>query len=190
LNVQHLESLNDIVAQITGVVVRETLPDFVLDRADEIEIIDLPPEDLLQRLKEGKVYVAELAERAKQNFFRTGNLLALREIALRRTAERVDEQMQTYRQIKGVKEVWPAAERIIVCVGANPRSIRLIRAAKRMAAGLHAEWLLSTLRPSSKPSETDMLQLSGRGWPKAWGRSGLSGHKASEDTELHDPECH
>ncbi|MBS1114273.1 MAG: kdpD [Nitrospirae bacterium] len=161
LNVQHLESLNDIVAQITGVVVRETLPDLVLDRADEIEIIDLPPEDLLQRLKEGKVYVAELAERAKQNFFRTGNLLALREIALRRTAERVDEQMQTYRQIKGVKEVWPAAERLLVCVGPNPRSIRLIRAAKRMAAGLHAEWIAAYVEAPHKvkPSESDLRQL-------------------------------
>ena len=186
LNVQHLESLNDIVAQITGVVVRETLPDFVLDRADEIEIIDLPPEDLLQRLKEGKVYVAELAERAKQNFFRTGNLLALREIALRRTAERVDEQMQTYRQIKGVKEVWPAAERIIVCVGANPRSIRLIRAAKRMAAGLHAEWIaLNIEAPATvKPSESDLRQLADHmRLAESLGAETvtLSGQKASEE---------
>ena len=161
LNVQHLESLNDIVAQITGVVVRETLPDLVLDRADEIEIIDLPPDDLLQRLKEGKVYVAELAERARQNFFRTGNLLALREIALRRTAERVDEQMQTYRQTKGVKEVWPAVERLLVCVGPNPRSIRLIRAAKRMAASLRAEWIAAYVEAPHKvkPSESDLRQL-------------------------------
>jgi two-component system sensor histidine kinase KdpD len=186
LNVQHLESLNDIVAQITGVVVRETLPDFVLDRADEIEIIDLPPEDLLQRLKEGKVYVAELAERAKQNFFRTGNLLALREIALRRTAERVDEQMQTYRQIKGVKEVWPAAERIIVCVGANPRSIRLIRAAKRMAAGLHAEWIAVNIEAPAtvKPSESDLRQLAEHmRLAESLGAETvtLSGQKASEE---------
>jgi two-component system sensor histidine kinase KdpD len=104
LNVQHLESLNDVVAQITGIVVRETLPDSVLDRADEIELIDLPPEELLQRLKEGKVYVADLAERARENFFRKGNLLALRELALRRTAERVDAQMQDYRRIKGVRQ--------------------------------------------------------------------------------------
>jgi two-component system sensor histidine kinase KdpD len=95
LNVQHLETLNDVVTQITGVIVRETLPDSVLDRADEIELIDLSPDALLQRLKEGKVYVPELAERARENFFRRGNVLALRELALRRTAERVDAQMRS-----------------------------------------------------------------------------------------------
>ncbi len=94
VNVQHLESLNDVVAQITGINVRETVPDFLLDRADEIELIDLPPDDLLQRLKEGKVYMPELAAAAIENFFRKGNLIALRELALRRTADRVDEQMQ------------------------------------------------------------------------------------------------
>ncbi|MCK7491422.1 MAG: hypothetical protein MZW92_06695 [Comamonadaceae bacterium] len=120
LNVQHLESLNDVVSQITGVVVRETIPDSVLDRADEIELVDLPPEDLLQRLKEGRVYVAELAERAREHFFRKGNLLALRELALRHTAERVDAQMQSYRVVKGVRQIWPAGERIMVCVGPNP----------------------------------------------------------------------
>jgi two-component system sensor histidine kinase KdpD len=161
LNVQHLESLNDVVAQITGIVVRETLPDSVLDRADEIELIDLPPEELLQRLKEGKVYVADLAERARENFFRKGNLLALRELALRRTAERVDAQMQDYRRIKGVREIWPAAERIMVCAGANPRSVRLIRAAKRMAAGLRADWITVYVEAPTavKPSESDLRQL-------------------------------
>jgi two-component system sensor histidine kinase KdpD len=186
LNVQHLESLNDVVAQITGVVVRETLPDFVLDRADEIEIIDLPPEDLLQRLKEGKVYMAELAERARQNFFRKGNLLALREIALRRTAERVDEQMQTYRQTKGVREVWPAAERILVCVGPNPRSIRLIRAAKRMAAGLKADWIAAYVEAPHKvkPSDSDLRQLAEHmRLAESLGAETitLSGQKASEE---------
>jgi two-component system, OmpR family, sensor histidine kinase KdpD len=161
INVQHLESLNDVVAQITGISVRETVPDFLLDRADEIELVDLPPEDLLQRLKEGKVYVPELAAQARQNFFRKGNLLALRELALRRTADRVDEQMQDYREIKGVKEVWPAAERLLVCVGPNPRSIRLIRAAKRMAAGLRAEWIAVYVEAPHKvkPSESDLRQL-------------------------------
>src|SRR4030065_1643663 len=110
LNVQHLESLNDVVAQITGIVVRETLPDSVLDRADEIELIDLPPEELLQRLREGKVYVADLAERARENFFRKGNLLALRELALRRTAERVDEDVLAYRKEHGISAAWPAGE--------------------------------------------------------------------------------
>jgi two-component system sensor histidine kinase KdpD len=161
VNVQHLESLNDVVAQITGIRVRETVPDFLLDRADEIELVDLPPEDLLQRLKEGKVYVPELAARAREFFFRKGNLLALRELALRRTAERVDEQMQSYREVKGVREVWPAAERLLVCIGPNPRSIRLIRAAKRMAAGLRAEWLTVYIEAPHKvkPSENDMRQL-------------------------------
>ncbi len=161
INVQHLESLNDVVTQITGISVRETVPDFLLDRADEIELVDLPPEDLLQRLKEGKVYVPELAAQARQNFFRKGNLLALRELALRRTADRVDEQMQDYREVKGVKEVWPAAERLLVCVGPNPRSIRLIRAAKRMASGLRAEWIAVYVEAPHKvkPSESDLRQL-------------------------------
>ena len=141
VNVQHLESLNDIVRQITGVIVRETLPDSFLDRADEIELIDLPPDDLLQRLKEGKVYIPEQAEKAMEHFFRKGNLIALRELALRRTAEQVDEQMESYRRDAGVQDIWPAAERILVCIGPNPRSIRLIRAARRMAAGLRAEWI-------------------------------------------------
>jgi two-component system sensor histidine kinase KdpD len=161
MNVQHLESLNDVVTQITGINVRETVPDFLLDRADEIELVDLPPDDLLQRLREGKVYVPELAAQARQNFFRKGNLLALRELALRRTAESVDEQMQSYREVKGVKEVWPVAERILVSVGPNPRSIRLIRAAKRMAAGLRAEWIAVYVEAPHKvkPSESDLRQL-------------------------------
>lgn len=161
LNVQHLESLNDVVFQITGVIVRETIPDSVLDRADEIELIDLPPEDLLQRLREGKVYVAELAERAREHFFRKGNLLALRELALRRTAERVDAQMQSYRIDKGVRAVWPAGERIMVCVGPNPRSIQLIRAAKRMASGLRTDWIAVHVEAPSmvKPSEDDLRRL-------------------------------
>jgi len=186
MNVQHLESLNDVVAQITGINVRETVPDFLLDRADEIELVDLPPDDLLQRLKEGKVYVPDLAAKARQNFFRKGNLLALRELALRRTAERVDEQMQSYREVKGVKEVWPAAERILVCVGPNPRSIRLIRAAKRMAAGLRAEWLAVYVEAPHKvrPSENDLRQLAEHmRLAESLGAETvtLSGQKASEE---------
>ncbi len=186
VNVQHIESLNDVVAQITGINVRETIPDFLLDRADEIELIDLPPEELLQRLKEGKVYVAEIADRARKNFFRKGNLLALRELALRRTAERVDVQMQDYRSIKGIKEVWPAAERIMVCIGANPRSIRLIRAAKRMAAGLRADWISVYIEAPTavKPSESDLRQLSDHmRLAESLGAETvtLSGHKASEE---------
>jgi len=161
VNVQHLESLNDIIRQITGVIVRETLPDSFLDRADEIELIDLPPDDLLQRLKEGKVYIPEQAEKAMENFFRKGNLIALRELALRRTAEQVDEQMESYRRDAGVREIWPAAERILVCIGPNPRSIRLIRAARRMAAGLRAEWIAVHVEASSRirPSQDDLKLL-------------------------------
>ena len=186
MNVQHLESLNDVVMQITGIPVRETVPDFLLDRADEIELIDLPPEELLQRLMEGKVYVSEIAERARKNFFRRGNLLALRELALRRTAERVDAQMQDYRRVKGVKEVWPAGERIMVCIGANPRSIRLIRAARRMAAGLRADWIAVYIEAPTavKPSENDLRQLADNmRLAESLGAETvtLSGHKASEE---------
>ncbi len=161
VNVQHLESLNDVVLQITGVNVRETVPDFLLDRADEIELIDLPPDDLLQRLKEGKVYMPEQAAAAIENFFRKGNLIALRELALRRTADRVDEQMRDYRQDKGIKAIWPAGERILVCVGHNPRSIRLIHAARRLAAGLRAEWIAAHVESPSRvrSSESDVKQL-------------------------------
>lgn len=186
LNVQHLESLNDVIAQITRVVVHETLPDSVLDRADEIELIDLPPDELLERLKEGKVYVAELAARARENFFRKGNLLALRELTLRRTAERVDEQMQSYQRDQGVKSVWPAAERILVCIGPNPRSIRLIRAAKRMAAGLRADWIAVQVEAPSKvrESENDRKQLAEHmRLAESLGSETvtLSGHRASEE---------
>jgi two-component system, OmpR family, sensor histidine kinase KdpD len=158
VNVQHLESLNDIVRQITGVVVRETLPDSFLERADEIELIDLPPDDLIQRLKEGKVYIPEQAQKAMDHFFRKGNLIALREMALRRTAEQVDEQMESFRRDTGVRDIWPAAEKILVCIGPNPRSIRLIRAARRMAAGLRAEWIAVHVEAPShiRPSEEDL----------------------------------
>lgn len=140
LNIQHLESLNDIVAQITGVVVRETLPDSVLDAASEIRLVDLPPAELVQRLHEGKVYVPEQAQRAVEQFFRLGNLTALREISLRRTAERVDDQMRSYMQTRAILGPWPAAERLLVCVSASPLSERLIRAARRLADELNADW--------------------------------------------------
>ncbi|HVO70765.1 MAG TPA: sensor histidine kinase KdpD [Aggregatilineaceae bacterium] len=141
VNVQHLESLTDVVSQITGVTVNETIPDLLLEEADEVEMVDLSPDDLLQRLKEGKVYVPEQAERAMRSFFRKGNLMALREIALRRTAERVDDQMQDYRRDHAIAQTWPATERILVSVSPSPLSRRLIRAAKRMATSLHAEWV-------------------------------------------------
>src|SRR5438128_993760 len=141
VNVQHVESLNDIVAKITGVVVRETVPDSVLEQADEVELIDLPPDDLLQRFKEGKVYMPDQAQEALQNFFRKGNLIALRELALRRTAERVDAQMRVYMREHAIEKVWPAAERLLVCVSPSPLSARLVRAAKRMTEGLGAHWI-------------------------------------------------
>ena len=139
-NVQHLESLNDLIGKITGVVVRETVPDSVLERADQVELVDLPPEELLKRLQEGKVYLPEQAERAAQGFFRPGNLIALRELALRKTAERVEAQMQRYRELHGVAETWPVAERLLVAVGSGPNAARLVRAARRLAERLRAEW--------------------------------------------------
>jgi two-component system, OmpR family, sensor histidine kinase KdpD len=141
VNVQHLECLNDVVAQITGVRVSETVPDSVLEQADDVELIDLPPDDLLQRLKDGKVYMPEQAQHAIQNFFRKGNLIALRELALRRTAERVDQQMEVYRRDHAVVRTWPAAETIMVCVNMKSRGPRLVRAARTMATGLHAKWI-------------------------------------------------
>jgi len=153
LNVQHLESLNDVVAQVTGVRVRETLPDAALERADEVELVDLPPDALLQRLKDGKVYAPEAANRATGGFFKRGNLLALRELALRRTAERVDEDVRAHRHAEGIEATWPVAEHILVCVGPTPSSADLVRAAKRMAAGLRARWTaLAVEVPQNRPA--------------------------------------
>lgn len=143
LNVQHVESLNDVVAQITHVQVRETVPDSVLDRADAIELVDIAPEELLQRLKEGKVYLPDQAQRAASHFFQRGNMLALRELALRRTAQHVDEDVLEFREEQGISTAWPAVERVMVCVGPAPSSGRLIRAAARMAAGLRCPWVAS-----------------------------------------------
>ncbi len=140
LNVQHLESLNDVVSQITGVKVHETVPDYVLEQAVEIELVDLPPGELIQRLHEGKVYVAETAERATQRFFRPGNLFALRELALRVAAKRVDRQMREYMAAHGIEGPWPAGERVLVSIGPSPMGERLVRTAARMAANLDAEW--------------------------------------------------
>ena len=141
VNVQHLESLNDIVGGITGIQVRETLPDRVFERADEVTLVDLTPDELLQRMKEGKVYLAQQAERAIRNFFRKGNLIALRELALRRTADRVDAQMREYRSDQAIREVWEAKERLLVCLGPGAGGDRLVRAAARLAGKLHADWI-------------------------------------------------
>jgi two-component system sensor histidine kinase KdpD len=140
LNVQHLESLNDVVAQITGVRVRETVPDSILDRADDVELVDLTPEDLIQRLKEGKVYVPEQAERAIRSYFMPGNLTALRELALRRTAQRVDAQMVDYMRAHAIQGPWEASERVLVCVSDRPGGTALVRYARRLADRLRASW--------------------------------------------------
>jgi two-component system sensor histidine kinase KdpD len=140
LNIQHLESLNDIVAQITGVTVHETIPDRVLDEADDIEVVDLPPGELVRRLREGKVYIPEQAARAVQRFFRQGNLTALREIALRRAAERVDDQMLAYMQARAIPGPWPAHERLLVLVSPSGLGERLVRTGRRLADELDAEW--------------------------------------------------
>ena len=140
LNVQHLESLNDLVAQVTGVAVRETVPDSILEAADEVELIDLPPDELLTRLREGKVYIPEQADRAMENFFRKGNLIALRELALRCTADRVDAQMQVYRRAKGEQHTWPIAEKILVCISPSPSAVHVVRAGRRLARTQRAEW--------------------------------------------------
>jgi two-component system sensor histidine kinase KdpD len=143
LNVQHLESVSDVVGGITGIRVFETVPDTFFEQADEVELVDLPPDDLLERLREGKVYLPEAAERAVANFFRKGNLMALRELALRRTAERVDAQMRDYREDQAIRSVWPAGERIMVCLSPGPRGEQLVRAGRRLATSLRAPWIVA-----------------------------------------------
>ncbi len=140
VNIQHFESLNDVVAQITGIVVRETVPDRLLDLAFEIKLIDISPEDLLQRLHEGKVYVSGQAAQAIEKFFRPGNLMALRELSLRRTASRVDDQMRAYMEKQSIAGPWPTAERLMVCVSGSPYSEKLIRTTCRLAEELKAQW--------------------------------------------------
>ncbi|WP_180898683.1 sensor histidine kinase [Martelella soudanensis] len=141
LNIQHLESLNDVVAQITRIRVRETLPDSILDKADDVEIIDITPDDLIRRLNEGKVYVPRTAKRAIENYFSPRNLTALRELALRQTAQRVDQQLLSQMRQGAIEGPWPAGERILVCVSEDPRSAGLVRYAKRLADRLHAPWV-------------------------------------------------
>ncbi|HVR97161.1 MAG TPA: sensor histidine kinase KdpD [Thermoanaerobaculia bacterium] len=178
VNVQHLETLNDLVGQITGVVVRETVPDSVLERADQLELVDLPPEELLKRLQEGKVYMPEQAERATQGFFRPGNLIALREMALRKTAERVEAQMQRYRELHGVAETWPVAERLLVAVSSGPEAARLVRAARRLAERLRAEWVVVYVET---PSE---LRLPKEERDRVWQTLRLAERLGAETTVL------
>ena len=155
VNIQHIESLNDVVAQITHVRVRETVPDSIFDRADAIELIDLTPDDLIQRLKEGKVYVPKQAERALEHYFSPGNLTALRELALRRTADRVDEQLLTHMQANAIAGPWAAGERILVCVSEDPRAAGLVRYTKRMADRVHAPWTAISIETRRSLQLTD-----------------------------------
>ena len=141
LNVQHIESLKDDVAQIIQAPVKETVPDFMLERANAIELIDLPPDDLLKRLQEGKIYIPEQASLAASHFFRKGNLIALRELALRATANKVDTDVLSYRKASGIQAIWPTVDKILVCVGASSQSLKLIRIAKQLASSLQAEWI-------------------------------------------------
>ena len=140
VNIQHFESLNDVVAQITGVIVRETVPDRLLDQALEIRLVDIPPEDLLQRLNEGKIYIPEKAALATEKFFKPGNLMALRELSLRRAASRVDDQMRAYMESRSIAGPWPVADKLLVCVSGSPFSERLIRTTRRLADEMKAPW--------------------------------------------------
>jgi len=151
LNVQHLESLSDLVARIAGVPVRETVPDIVLQKADEVVLVDLPPSELIARLKEGKVYLPENAGRAAEGFFKPANLTALRELALRRTADRVDDQMADIWRQQAVEGPWTTGERLLVCVGPDQLSEKVVRTASRLAVGLNARWIVLSLSGTNNP---------------------------------------
>ncbi len=155
LNIQHVESLNAVVAGITRIRVRETVPDSILDRADDIEVVDLAPQDLIRRLEDGKVYVPRQAERALRHYFSPGNLTALRELALRRTAQRVDDQLLTHMQTHAIAGPWEAGERVLVCIDATPEAADLIRYAKRMADRLRASWTVLTIETAASHNFTD-----------------------------------
>ena len=148
LNIQHIESLNDVVSKITGVIVHETVPDYIVENANNIRLIDIPPEDLIKRFQEGKVYVNGQAEQALRSFFRVGNINALRELTLRFTASRVDNDMAAYMRSNRIDGPWPASGRVMVCVSASPFSAHLIRAAKRLSEGLRADFLAVHIQTS------------------------------------------
>jgi two-component system sensor histidine kinase KdpD len=162
VNIQHLESLNDVVARITGIRVRETIPDGILERADDIKLVDLPPEDLIKRLHEGKVYIPEQAQRAVENYFKPGNLTALRELALRHAAERVDDEVQRYMQAHAIPGPWAVSERLMVCLSEGPFAERLVRAARRIAAARRAEWIAVFVERSSfhRRPEVELARVS------------------------------
>lgn len=160
LNVQHIESLNNIITQITGIVVRETVPDTVIDRARAIELIDLPPDDLIKRLVEGKIYLPSDISTATEHFFQKSNLSALRELALRITADKVDIEVLLYKKGESIKKILPATERLLVCVGPDIDSLRLIRSTFRMAKSLHAKWIAVTIEtPKLHASEESRQKI-------------------------------
>ena len=165
LNIQHLESLNDLVASITGVRVRETLPDWILDQADEVELIDISPYALRQRMRHGNIYPPERVETALNNFFREGNLTALRELALRRTAEKTEEQLQEFMTEHGISKLWLANERVLVGFDARPHTRQVIRDAWRLAHGLHADLIAVSVQPEGYLAFTSKLI----GWLKYGG---------------------
>jgi two-component system sensor histidine kinase KdpD len=150
LNIQHLESLNDLVASITGVRVRETLPDQILDQADEVELVDISPYALRQRMRHGNIYPPDRIEASLNNFFREGNLTALRELALRRTAEKTEAQLQQYMTEHGINELWPASERVLVGFDSRPHTRQVIRDAWRLAHGLHADLIAVTIQSEGR----------------------------------------
>ena len=168
LNVQHLESLNDVVAGITGITVRETVPDRIFDEAWEVRLVDIPADELLKRLDEGKIYLPNIAARAAHNFFRKGNIIALRELALRRTADRVDAQMRAYRQESAIATVWEAQDRLLVAIGTSTDSARLVRETARLANRMKAEWIAVHVEDPSRPDSEekkrvfDVLNLAGQ----------------------------
>ncbi len=158
LNVQHIESLNDVIGQITGVVIRETVPDRVFDLADDLELVDITPEELLARLKAGKIYVPEQVQRAIQSFFQKGNLTALRELSLRQAAQRIHTEVESARREKAAVPPWATAERLLVCVGPSPTTARVIRTARRMAAALDAPWLAVSVDLTGAPPSSPAKQ--------------------------------
>jgi two-component system sensor histidine kinase KdpD len=141
LNVQHIESLNDVIGQITGIAVRETIPDRIFESADDLELADISPEELIERLKQGKVYLPAQAERAVQHFFQKSNLLALRELSLRQAAQRLHTEVESARRQKAASAPWATTDRLLVCVGPSPTTARVIRTAKQMASALDAPWM-------------------------------------------------
>jgi len=160
LNVQHIESLNDVVGQITGVIVRETIPDHVFDSADEIELVDITPEELLDRLEAGKVYLPEQARQALQRFFQRPNLTALRELSLRQAARRVHSDVESARRQQAARDQWATTDLLLACVGPGPTTPRVLRTAKRLAAALDAAWIAVTVdRIGAAPTAADRRRV-------------------------------